>query len=73
MTDYFIYRQPGALTTGIIYGGLVVSFAGGAIISALLQGWLLGRTIWCAAGLLLIVGGYYTWLLFKRQDDAFDQ
>ncbi|ARW22361.1 YoaK family protein [Levilactobacillus brevis] len=73
LTDYFIYRQPGTLTTGIIYGGLVVSFAGGAIISALLQGWLLGRTIWCAAGLLLIVGGYYTWLLFKRQDDAFDQ
>ncbi|MCE2138690.1 DUF1275 domain-containing protein, partial [Streptococcus thermophilus] len=47
-------------------------FATGAIVSAILQRWWTLRTIWVAAGLLILVGGYYTWLLVHRtaNDDA---
>lgn len=61
LTDYIIYREAAELTTAKLYLGVVVSFALGAIVSALLQGWWGERTIWCASGLVLLVGSYYAW------------
>ncbi len=69
ITNYLINRDRTDLTTGLVYWELVLCFASGAIVSALLQLWWTTRTIWLANGLLVLVGGYYAWLLTKRVDE----
>ncbi|MDV0430563.1 YoaK family protein [Lactiplantibacillus sp. DA1] len=66
LTNYWLAGSRTDLATGLVYWELVLSFAGGAIVSAILQRWWTLRTIWIAAGLLVLVGGYYTWLLVYR-------
>ena len=66
LTNYWLTGVRMELDTGLVYWKLVLSFATGAIVSAILQRWWTLRTIWVAAGLLILVGGYYTWLLVHR-------
>ncbi|MEK2460890.1 YoaK family protein [Lactiplantibacillus plantarum] len=66
LTNYWLTGVRTELDTGLVYWELVLSFATGAIVSAILQRWWTLRTIWVAAGLLILVGGYYTWLLVHR-------
>ncbi|MGA3415608.1 YoaK family protein [Lactiplantibacillus plantarum] len=66
LTNYWLTGVRMELDTGLVYWELVLSFATGAIVSAILQRWWTLRTIWVAAGLLILVGGYYTWLLVHR-------
>jgi Predicted membrane protein len=64
--EYFYHGRKSDVTTAVIYFQLVIGFAAGAVMSALLQKWLYLRTIWIVPVLLLIVGGYYTYLLYRR-------
>lgn len=66
LTNYWLTGARTELATGLVYWELVLSFAVGAIVSAILQRWWTLRTIWVAAGLVILVGGYYTWLLVQR-------
>ncbi|MBS0937287.1 YoaK family protein [Lactiplantibacillus plantarum] len=66
LTNYWLTGVRTELATGLVYWELVLSFATGEIVSAILQRWWTLRTIWGAAGLLILVGGYYTWLLVHR-------
>jgi uncharacterized membrane protein YoaK (UPF0700 family) len=66
LTNYWLTGARTELATGLVYWELVLSFAAGAIVSAILQRWWTLRTIWVAAGLVILVGGYYTWLLVQR-------
>lgn len=65
-TNYSLTHDHSELTTAIIYGTLVLSFAGGAVVSALLQPHFAAQTIWLVAGPLLLVAGYYITLLHQR-------
>lgn len=69
LTDFGVTRNRESLKTALVYWQLVLCFAGGAIVSALLQIWWTTHTIWLASGLLLVVGSYYIWLLTKRVDE----
>ncbi|WP_268870380.1 DUF1275 family protein [Companilactobacillus nodensis] len=60
-----------SLKTALIYIELVFGFAGGAIISALLQLVLGAKTIWIAAVFIIVVGGYYAFMLYQR-DQVWD-
>lgn len=66
LTNYWLTGARTELATGLVYWELVLSFAAGAIVSAILQRWWTLRTIWVAAGLVILVGGYYIWLLVQR-------
>ena len=68
LTDFLITRNRQSLTTALVYWELVLCFAGGAIVSALLQIWWTTHTIWLANGLLILIGGYYALGLAKRED-----
>lgn len=66
--EYFYHKRQKDITTAIIYFELVLGFASGAVTSAFLQKWLFVRTIWIVPVLLLIIGGYYTYLLYRREN-----
>ena len=66
LTAYGLSSAPDQLTTSRVYFELVGMFAGGAVVSALLQLRLATRTIWVAAGVILLVGGYYLYWLRRR-------
>ncbi|MFH5812129.1 YoaK family protein [Companilactobacillus sp. FL22-1] len=66
--EYFYHHRQGDITTSKIYFELVLGFSFGAIISALLQKWLFLRTIWIVPILLIIIGGYYTALVYRREN-----
>lgn len=73
LTAYGMSSDPAQLVTSQVYFELVGAFAGGAIMSALLQNWWGTRTIWVAAGVIILVGGYYVGLLFRRAQDTKNQ
>lgn len=52
-----------------VFGGLVLSFLGGAILSALLQRWLGPKAIWIMTVLMLAVMLDYAYLLYRRDSD----
>lgn len=54
------------LKTSMIYIELVLGFAGGAVVSALLQLILGVKAIWIAALLIAVVSIYYAFLLYRR-------
>lgn len=64
--EYFYHHRKENITNALIYLGLVLGFSGGAVASAVLQKWFGLRTIWFVPILLIIVGGYYTILLYRR-------
>lgn len=64
--EYFYHRRSNNITVSKTYFELVLGFSGGAVVSALLQKWFFLRTIWFVPALLLIVGSYYTILLYRR-------
>lgn len=64
--EYFYHHRKENITNALIYFGLVLGFSGGAVASAVLQKWFGLRTIWFVPILLIIVGGYYTILLYRR-------
>jgi len=66
LVEYFYHHRQGDITTAKIYFELVLGFSSGAVVSALLQKWFFIRTIWLVPLLLIIVGGYYTILLYRR-------
>lgn len=66
--EYFYHHRQGDITTAKIYFELVLGFSTGAIISALLQKWLFLRTIWIVPILLIIIGGYYATLVYRREN-----
>jgi len=68
LVEYFYHHRQGDITTAKIYFELVLGFSLGAVVSALLQKWLFLRTIWVVPILLIIVGGYYSILLYNRND-----
>lgn len=65
-TEYFYHHRSQNITVAKTYFELVLGFSGGAVVSALLQKWFFLRTIWFVPALLLIVGSYYTILLYRR-------
>lgn len=72
-SDYLFGRDHDVanLKTALIYIELVFGFAGGAIISALLQLVLGAKAIWIAAIFIVVIGGYYAFLLYQR-DQVWD-
>ena len=64
--EYFYHHRKENITNALIYLGLVLGFSGGAVASAVLQKWFGLKTIWFVPILLIIVGGYYTILLYRR-------
>lgn len=66
LVEYFYHHKTTNLTSARIYFELVLGFSGGAVASALLQKWFFLKTIWFVPLFLIIVGGYYTWLLYRR-------
>jgi len=64
--EYFYHGRQTDITSAKIYFELVLGFSSGAVVSALLQRWLFIKTIWLVPVLLIIVGGYYTFLLTAR-------
>lgn len=73
LAAYGLTNDPEQLLTSKVYFELVGCFTGGAVVSALLQRYWTTRTIWVAAGLIALVGGYYTYLLYRRQVTADDK
>lgn len=69
LTDYFFSGDKSQLKIGLLYIELVIGFACGAVISALLQSIFKTRTIWITCVLLVLVGGYYMYLLHLREID----
>lgn len=67
ITSYGLTRDKKELETAVVYFELVLSFALGAIASALLQKIMFTTTIIVAAILVIIVGSYYTYLLYLRE------
>lgn len=65
-SEYFYHKKSNNIVVAKTYFELVLGFSGGAVVSALLQNWFTIRTIWFVPLLLLLVGGYYTWLLYRR-------
>ncbi|MDT6979436.1 YoaK family protein [Levilactobacillus zymae] len=66
LAAYGMSSDPDQLMISRVYFELVGAFAGGAMVSALLQTLWGTRTIWVAMGVIGLVGGYYIWLLFRR-------
>ncbi|GEO79059.1 hypothetical protein FD29_GL001612 [Companilactobacillus mindensis DSM 14500] len=66
LVEYFYHHRETNLTSAQTYFELVLGFSGGAVISALLQKIFFLKTIWIVPILLIIVGGYYTVLLYRR-------
>lgn len=66
LVEHFYHHDDKNLESAIIYFELVLGFSLGAIISATLQKIFFLQTIWIVPLLLLLVGGYYTYLLYKR-------
>lgn len=69
LMTYALTSDPEQLLSSRVYFELVGCFTGGAVVSALLQNVMATRTIWVAAGLITLVGGYYGFLLRRRQVD----
>lgn len=67
LAAYVLTSDPEQLVTSRVYFELVGCFTGGAVVSALIQKWWQARTIWVAAGLVTVIGGYYAYLLYQRQ------
>lgn len=65
-TEYLYHHQTKNIVTAKTYLELVLGFSMGAIASALLQKWFFLKTIWFVPVLLILIGGYYTVLLHKR-------
>jgi Predicted membrane protein len=65
-TEYFYHHRSQNITVAKTYFELVLGFSGGAVVSALLQKWFSLRTIWFVPALLVIIGSYYTILLYRR-------
>lgn len=66
LTDYLFSKDKTTLQTSLIYGQLVLGFASGAVVSALLQPLFGVKTILINSVLLVIIGGYYIYLLHQR-------
>lgn len=64
--EYFYHHRTKNITIAKTYFELVLGFSSGAIVSALLQKWFFLKTIWFVLILLIIVGTYYTILLYRR-------
>lgn len=66
LTRFGLYKDRGQLTEGLVYFELVLGFTAGAVLSALIQSLLGLQTIWFATIFLIIISGYYGYLLRMR-------
>lgn len=68
-SQYYFDKDTNQKEPALNYSLLVVSFAGGAIISALLQKFLKSYTLLIAAGLLILINAFYGYLVYKRHEE----
>lgn len=67
LVEYLYHRDDTNLTSAKIYFELVLGFSLGAVVSAELQKWFFLKTIWIVPLLLLLIGGYYAYLIYLRE------
>lgn len=68
-SQYYFDKDTNQKEPALNYSLLVVSFAGGAIISALLQKVLGNYTLLVAAGLLIAINAFYGYLVYRRHEE----
>ncbi|GKT04102.1 YoaK family protein [Furfurilactobacillus entadae] len=64
--EYHYHHDQQQLTTALIFFELVGGFAGGAVISALLQRFWGPHTIWGACIALIVIAGYYARAVHRK-------
>lgn len=67
-SQYYFDKDTNQREPALNYSLLVVSFALGAIISALLQKILKNYTLLVAAGLLILINAFYGYLIYRRHE-----
>lgn len=68
-SQYYFDKDINQKEPALNYSLLVVSFASGAVISALLQKMLGSHTLLVAAGLLILINAFYGYLIYKRHKE----